>query len=263
MIFEDKTALLRGGLFKVQNEVGLGRSEDIYHQSFCHWLRSHNVPHASKPPHPILFENDQAHVVFPDLVTWDCITIELKSLPRRLLDEDRVQIHNYLKRRKDRLGLLVNMGLDRVYVERVVYDAPSYEMTEHWEAWHDSITGNARDTGNVLRTTIESLFRQHQTGYGSELTEKLLLFALRKNSLSIVLNPLGASYYLGTQLGTSPLDCIVVNKEILIVFTALFDDNSFNIRRGRSFMKCLGLKWGVAINFGKKALEVNALSNHQ
>ena len=55
---------------------------------------------------------------------------------------------------------------------------------------------------------------------------------------------------------------MVINKEILVVFTSLFDDNSFNIHRGRSFMKCLGLKWGLALNFGKKALEVNALCNH-
>lgn len=261
MIYEDKTQILRGGLFEVQNEVGLGRSADIYHQAFHQWLISNNVPHASKPPHEIRWDGDVVHVLYPDFVAWDCITLELKSLPRHLREEERVQIHNYLKRRGDKLGLLGNMRLDRVQVERIAFDAPAYQMAEDWNAWDNAISGEVRDTGYALRKMIHSIFDQHQTGYGSEIVEKLVLFGLNKSKLLAVLNPSGVSRYQGTPLGESRLDCLVVNGQILVTLTALFDDNEFNIHRARSFLGCLGLNWGLAINFGKKTLEVTALSS--
>jgi hypothetical protein len=34
-------------------------------------------------------------------------------VPRRLQDSERVQIFNYLKRRNDKLGLLVNTGVKK------------------------------------------------------------------------------------------------------------------------------------------------------
>lgn len=173
MIYEDKTGLIRRGLFDVQNEVGLGRKEEVFHQAFHSWLEEQTIPHFSKKAHPLLLYGEVAHVLCPDFVVWDCISIEMKAVSRHLRDEERVQIFNYLKRREDKLGLLVNMGLDRVHVERIVYDRPCYE----------------------------------------------------------------------------------------VVFTALFDDNNFNIQRCRSFMKALGLNWGIAINFGKRKLEINGLSH--
>jgi GxxExxY protein len=259
MIYEDKTQILRGGLFEVQNEVGLGRSEEVYHQAFREWLISNDIPHASKPPHEIQWDGDIVHVLYPDFVAWDCITFELKSLPRHLRDEERVQIHNYLKRRGDKLGLLVNMGLNRVHVERIAHDAPAYQMAEDWNAWDSPISGEIRDTGLAIRKMIQSIFQQHQTGYGSEIVEKLVLFGLDRIGLSVVRNPSGISHYRGKPLGESNLDCLVVNGQILITLTALFDDNEFNVLRGQSFLKCLDLKWGLAINFGKKSLQINAL----
>ena len=48
-------------------------------------------------------------------------------------------------------------------------------------------------------------------------------------------------------------DCIV------LTFTALFDNNEFNINRGKSYLKALGLNWGIAANFGKTKAELTGL----
>jgi hypothetical protein len=45
----------------------------------------------------------------------------------------------------------------------------------------------------------------------------------------------------------------------LFVYTALFDSNQFNISRGLSYLKALGLHWGVAANFGKEVAEFTGL----
>ncbi len=34
-----------------------------------------------------------------------------------------------------------------------------------------------------------------------------------------------------------------------------FDDNQFNVSRGLSYLRALGLHWGVAANFGKEVAE--------
>ncbi|MFH0880464.1 MAG: GxxExxY protein [Lentisphaerota bacterium] len=261
MIYEDKTGLIRRGLFDVQNEVGLGRKEEVYHQAFHSWLMEQNIPHFSKKPHPLMVHEEVAHVLCPDFVAWDCISIEMKAVPRHLRDEERVQIFNYLKRREDKLGLLVNMGLDRVHVERIVYDRPCYEMSENWEAWRDTASEPAKDVGQTVRQMLTTLYREHQTGYGSEVTERLITFGLGKEGLSFTANPPGPSMYHGQAMGESPLACLIVEKELVVVFTALFDDNNFNIQRCRSFMKALELNWGIAINFGKRKLEINGISH--
>jgi len=56
------------------------------------------------------------------------------------------------------------------------------------------------------------------------------------------------------------LDCIVIEDCILLTFTALFDNNEFNINRGKSYPKALGLGWGIAANFGKTKVEFSGIS---
>ena len=93
-------------------------------------------------------------------------------------DEERVQIFDYLKCRGDRLGLLVNMGLDRVYVERFIWEPVEYELAEDWNYWTGQITGDARRVGSLVRDALLAIFRAHGTGYGTEVTGKLLHFSL-------------------------------------------------------------------------------------
>jgi hypothetical protein len=88
MIYEEKTALLRGGLFDVQNEVSLGRREEAYHQAFHAWLEGAAIPCRSKAPHPLMLAGEVAHTLCPEFVAWEAITIELKAIPRRLHEEE-------------------------------------------------------------------------------------------------------------------------------------------------------------------------------
>jgi hypothetical protein len=67
----------------------------------------------------------------------------------------------------------------------------------------------------------------------------------------------------------SPAPCQLVWQEhkspgaddkVCLAFTALFDSNEFNVNRGRSYMKALGLDWGIAANFGKTKAEFCGLA---
>ncbi len=260
MIYGEKTAIIRGGLFAVQNEVGLGRNEEIYHQAFCRWLDHSKIPYISKKAHHLMLGDEIAFTLYPDVVVWDCISIELKALSRHLQDDDRVQLFNYLKRRGDQLGLLVNMGLDRVHVERFVYETPDYSFVENWDTWDGCTSEQHNVVGQSLRQAMLSIFEKHQTGYGRYVVDNLMACALRRSKLSVLHNPSGQSMYRGGDLGSSPLDCMIVENELVVTYTALFDTNDFNIHRGLSFMKSLKIPFGLAINFGKRSLAINALA---
>jgi len=41
-----------------------------------------------------------------------------------------------------------------------------------------------------------------------------------------------------------------------LVVSALFDTNEFNVNHARSYLKALGLSWGVAADFGKWRAEI-------
>ena len=255
LIYEDKTRVLHRCFFDVQNEVGLGRQEEDYHRGCKLWLRDNQIPFTSKQPHPLLLEGRVAHTLYPDLVTWDSITVELKAVMRRLRSTESVQLFDYLKYRGDRLGLLVNMGLDRVHVERIVHEPPETSLEEHWTYWADCVSGRARDLGIAVRGALRAVYREHQTGYGEEVTAKLILCALRSRSLAITIAPVSKACYRGVELHESPLECIVIENRLLLVYTALFDSNEFNLNRGKSYLKALGLDWGIAANFGKNKAE--------
>lgn len=259
LIHAEESRLLRRGLFDVQNEVGLGRGEEAYHQAFLIWLTRAGVPYESKKPHHLLLGAEVASALVPDLAVWDSITVELKSLTRRIRAEDLVQLFDYLKCRSDGLGLLANLGLDRVQVERIVWRPCETSLQEDWGAWHAKIAGEDRDCGNRVREALLAVYREHGTGYGSKVTCDLVLCALAQQGLDIAVSPIASSFYGDVALPAAPLDCIVLDGRVLLVFSGLFENNEYNLRRGMSFLKALGQTWGVAANFGKSRLEISGL----
>lgn len=254
--FEEETRLLRQCFFEVQNEVGTGRQEEEYHQACVLWFEEHEVTVVSRLPHRLMLRAEEAHCLFPDFVAWNAITIELKAVPRRLNRTELVQLFDYLKYRGDRVGLLVNMGLDRVEVERIVYEPPKTELVEKWDYWTDQIDGEDRASGLAIRDALRAVYAEHTTAYGEETLTKLVNCALRQQGVSVVVNPTADAFYRHVELHSSPLTCLVVNQRIVLTLSALFDSNDFNISRGKSYLKALGLTWGIAADFGKTRAEI-------
>jgi hypothetical protein len=93
----------------------------------------------------------------------------------------------------------------------------------------------------AIRDALRAIYHEHETGYGEEVTEKLILFALRTYRLKVTIKPVATAYYHGVQLRESPLDCLVIEDCILLTFTALFDNNQFNVNQGKSYLKALDL----------------------
>ena len=251
LLFEEETHLLRRCFFDVQNEVGTGRQEEAYHQACMLWFAEHRLPVVSKLPHRLIVRGEEAHSLFPDFVGWDAISVELKAVPRHLSPAEFVQLFDYLKCRRDRVGLLVNMGLDRVEVERVVYDPPETEWLENWDAWTDHIDGEDRAAGRAIREALRNVYAEHTTGYGEEVLTKIVLCALRQQGLSVTVSPLAKAFYRSVEVHELALACLVANERIVVTLSALFGTNDFNVSRGRFYLKTLDLRWAIAADLAR------------
>ena len=234
LLFEEETHMLRRCFFEVQNDVGRGRHEEAYHRACVLWFKEHQLPVVSKTPHRLLVRGEEAHILLPDFIGWDAITIELKSVPRHLNRTEFVQLFDYLKHRRDRVGLLVNLGLDRVEIERFAYDPPETDSVEKWDSWAAQIDGEDRAVGLAVRDALRAVVAEHTTGYGEEVLTRLVLCALRQQGLSVTLNPIAKAFFRGIEVHESPLSCLVVNQRMVLVISALFDTNDFNLNRGQS-----------------------------
>ena len=215
LIYEDRTKILKGMFYEVQNEVGLGRHEEAYHRACVLWLQSNDIPFLSKPPHRLMLGSDEAYVLHPDLVLWDGITVELKAFPRRLGNGEVVQLFDYLKCRGDRLGLLVNMGSDRVEDQRFVYDAPQTQMIEDWTYWSGAIGDSDREIGMAVRKQLRLLYDTHGTGFGDEVFQRLILCAVTRLGFSVLVRPVSKAYFRGVEVHESALDCLVVEDRLV------------------------------------------------
>jgi GxxExxY protein len=255
LAFQRETYLLRQCFFEVQNEVGRGRQEEAYHQACALWFKERGLPVVSKQPHRLYLGGDEAACLFPDFVGWDSIAVELKAVPRSVSRAELVQVFDYLKCRRNRVGLLVNMGLDRVEIKRVAYDVPATECVESWDAWAGGIDGSDRTLGIGIRDALRAVYAEHTTGYGSEVTCKLVEKSLWRHGLDLAFRPSAKSYFRGTELHEAPLDCILVGGRIVLTVSALFDSVSFSANRAVSYMRALNTPWGVAADFGKTRAE--------
>jgi GxxExxY protein len=259
LIYREETEQLISGLFAVQNEVGLGRHEEAYHQAYNIWLAEQSLPVLSKPPVALLVADREAMVLYPDFIAWDQIIIEMKSLPRLLGPSEELQLFDYLRARGDRLGLLVNMGLDRVHVERRVYDPPPTHLSEDWSHWAHEIGGRDRDIGMSTRNSLQLVYDTHRTGYSRAVTEKLVLTSLAVNGLAVLVRPLAKATFHQHVVHESALECFIIEDRFVLTLTAQFDNNEFSKSLGMSCLKTLNLPWGVAVNFGRTELQINAL----
>ena len=256
LIYPELSYKIQGGLFKVQNEVGIGRPEEVYHQAFKIWLSQNDILFQSKPPYPLHYKGELVHKLYPDLIIEDKIIIELKAKPRELLAGDWVQIMNYLKCCNAKLGLLVNMGLDRVYIQRIVREHVNCAVESNWHA----IAGMGYSTLNKVQEILETIFKECQSGYGREIVDKFLLCAFQKEEVSVHRNPLIETSFMGNNFGPVPVECLILDSKVVFCHTALFENHFFSRSRALAFMKDMNLPYGLAVNFGKELLKIEILS---
>lgn len=256
LLHEEVTQRVIGGFFDVHNEVGLGRDEKAYHLALGHWLTDEKIPFAYKPKIHIQLEGETVIDLYPDLVVLDKITIELKSFRREFRDSDFVQLFDYMKVQNHPLGFIVNMGMNRV----------GWRRFAGWSGQEPqiSMTGKSDNTNRVFDPILALIHKIHaegHLGYGSKVIEKILHHVLIQSGLKVAFHPNCPSFFREIPVGTSPLDCLIIEDEVVLAWTALYKRNRFNETRCKSYMKALNIPHGIAINFGREDLQICCINS--
>ncbi|OFZ57577.1 MAG: hypothetical protein A3D92_15565 [Bacteroidetes bacterium RIFCSPHIGHO2_02_FULL_44_7] len=122
LLYEELTYKIRGAVFKIKDELGIGHKENIYHRALLEELKNQNILYATEKNLNITYNGKKIGTYKPDLIVDDKIIIELKALPFVGATEKK-QLWSYLKGSQYRLALLINFGPQGVEINRVIYDS--------------------------------------------------------------------------------------------------------------------------------------------
>ena len=99
-----------GAAMEVQNEMGEGFLELVYHDALNVELELRGIPYETEKPIAITYKGKPLERSYKaDLVCFDTIVVELKSV-EQLKAEHTAQLLNYLKATGMPMGILINFG---------------------------------------------------------------------------------------------------------------------------------------------------------
>ncbi len=113
------TEKIIGCAYTVSNTLGAGFLEKIYENSLVHELRKSGLSVQQQIPVQVFYDGILVGEYVADLLVEGSILIELKAV--NMLDEShKAQVVNYLKAAGLHLGLILNFGVKRIEIKRVV-----------------------------------------------------------------------------------------------------------------------------------------------
>jgi GxxExxY protein len=108
--FQQEVFAIIGAAMEVQNEMGEGFLELVYHDALNLELTLRGIPYETEKPIVINYKGQPLERTYKaDLVCYDNIVVELKSV-EKLKTEHTAQLLNYLKATNLPLGILINFG---------------------------------------------------------------------------------------------------------------------------------------------------------
>jgi GxxExxY protein len=261
LIDEELTYELKGCFFDVQNQAGFGLPEDAYQEGLIKAFAARGIPAVPHPRLVLEYRNRKVVELIPDFIVAERVVVELKALREEFAREHFIQLFSYLKASGIRLGFLVNFGRERIFDERRVFDEKPVVIEENWDTVKGRIEGAEKDSMAAVREAVLMVGNQFGLGYGEGIYRKMFAAVLEDSGHQLNLEPWAEPHYNGQPLGRYPIDCIVVDGTIPCVVMALKDGLSqFDLARTESYVRNLGLQFGLAVNFGKNELEMKAVS---
>ncbi|MBP7961168.1 MAG: GxxExxY protein [Caldilineaceae bacterium] len=114
----DLTDKIIGAFYKVYNRLGYGFLEKVYENALVLELRKQGLSVRQQSPIHVYYENELVGEYFADLIVDDKVIVELKAA--EAIDEAHLaQLTNYLKATRQEVGLLLNFGMEPVFMRRI------------------------------------------------------------------------------------------------------------------------------------------------
>ncbi|MDD3101529.1 MAG: GxxExxY protein [Patescibacteria group bacterium] len=120
LLYENLTYQIRGIMFKIKKELGLGHKENIYQKAIEKEFKKNNIKFEKEKIINIQYDNEKIGTYRPDFIVDDKIIVEIKALPS-IGKFETEQIWHYLKSSDYHLALLVNFGKDDIQIKRTIH----------------------------------------------------------------------------------------------------------------------------------------------
>jgi len=120
IVLEELSYKVMSAVFEVHNVLGPGFLEKVYERALVKELGLRNIAVETQKEINVSYKNEIVGSYFADILVDGQIIIELKAVSV-LLPLHEAQLLNYLKATGIKLGLLVNMGAQRVEYKRMVF----------------------------------------------------------------------------------------------------------------------------------------------
>ncbi len=105
----------------VSHGLGAGFLEKVYENALCMELTQAGIPIQRQPQFVISYKGIEVGHYIADIVVDDRLLIELKALSAFNKEHD-AQVMNYLKALGLTVGLLLNFGVARLGIRRIVWN---------------------------------------------------------------------------------------------------------------------------------------------
>ena len=121
ILYEKEGYAIRGALFEVHKNLGIGFIEEVYQMALEMELALCGVPFEPQKEFTLSYKGVALPKTFrADVVCYGKIILELKAADC-LLEENELQLINYLKATDKEVGLLLNFG-KRPEIRRKAFD---------------------------------------------------------------------------------------------------------------------------------------------
>ena len=110
IIFKEESYKIVGACFEVYKDKRNGFLEAVYQECLSLEFTEQGIPFVEKTRIRLDYKGRELRQTYePDFLCFEKIIVEIKAV-KRLADEHRAQVINYLKAAGKQLGLLVNFG---------------------------------------------------------------------------------------------------------------------------------------------------------
>ena len=117
-LHSDITAKIIKAYYNVYNTLGYGFLERVYENALVIELKKLGLSGEKQKQIDVFYENENVGLYFADIIVENLIVIELKAT-EGIIEENELQLVNYLKATDFEVGLLFNFGKEPEYKRKV------------------------------------------------------------------------------------------------------------------------------------------------
>ena len=124
LILKDEAYAIVSCAFEILNGIGHGLHEKPYENALAVEFTHRGIPFIQQPRFPVSWRNTMIGEFVPDLIAYDQIIIDTKTV-ERITPIERGQMLIYLRITRLQVGLILNFKKPKLEWERVVLSNPT------------------------------------------------------------------------------------------------------------------------------------------